>query len=156
MSVVVCDGCGRVAGEREAWCGACGRPLPGRTPPAEDSEAAPPGWLVAPTARDQEGPWFEPLPAVAVPAAEQAPVQPRGVPAYRVAEESRRAEARPAPAPLPPPLPVAGLAGGDPAGTVVSVRVPALRALLVPLVVVALASSAAAVALLVLHLLRDR
>jgi len=157
MSVEVCDGCGRVAGEREVYCGACGRELPGRSPAVESSDAAPPGWLVAPTARDREGPWFEPLPTVAVPAAERPAVQPRGVPAYRVAEEAgRRAATTPA-APPPPPLPVAGAeAAGSGAALAVPVRVPALRALLVPLVVVALGSSAAAVVLLILHVLRDR
>jgi hypothetical protein len=149
MSVVVCEGCGRVAGEREVYCGACGRPLPGR--PAGQSDAAPPGWLVAPTARDQAGPWFEPMPTVPMPLAVS-----RGVPAYRVVD--RQSTDGP-PAPPPPPLPLAGAepaAAGATAAAAIAPHPPALRALLFPLLVVALGSSAAAVLLLVLHVLRDR
>jgi hypothetical protein len=108
MSVVVCEGCGRVAGEREAYCGACGRPLPGRS--AAQSDAAPPGWLVAPTPRDQAGPWFEPMPSVPMPLADviepsAARAVSRGAPTYRVVE--RQSTDGP-PAPPPPPLPLAG------------------------------------------------
>ncbi|HZS15209.1 MAG TPA: hypothetical protein VFC09_11465 [Candidatus Dormibacteraeota bacterium] len=161
MSVLVCDGCGRVAGEREVSCGACGRMLPGRS--EDDSAAAPPGWLVAPTARDQAGPWFEPMPAVPLPVPERplrAAPPPRSQPTYRVAEERRQpGEARPVPAPPPPTLPVPGaeppvVAGG--AAAALSERAPALRALLVPLLLCAVGSSLGAVLLLVLHLLRDR
>lgn len=155
MSVVVCDGCGRVAGEREVYCGACGRLLPGRS--VDETDAAPPGWLVSPTAHDQAGPFFEPL-APAPPPVEPRPAMPqRGVPAYRVAEEARRSgEARRPLAPPPPPLPVGAQAGGGGTVTAGVERVPPLRALLVPLLLLALGSSAAAVALLVVHLLRDR
>ncbi|HXA30079.1 MAG TPA: hypothetical protein VN193_15155 [Candidatus Angelobacter sp.] len=153
MSIEVCDGCGRVAGERETYCGACGRLLPGRSADPS-SDAAPPGWLVAPTARDQAGPWFEPMPSVPMPVGEERSAA-RGVPAYRVVER-REPEATAGTAPPPPPLPRAGTAP-TPAGAAVAVpRPPALRALLLPLLVVALGSSAAAVLLLVLHVLRDR
>jgi hypothetical protein len=127
------------------YCGACGRVLPGRT--AAQSDAAPPGWLVAPTARDQAGPWFEPMPAVRV-----APEE-----GYRIVE--RGAVEAPARAPLPAPLPLQGVeavaASGGGAAALPS-RAPALRALLLPLLVLAVASSVGAVVLLVLHVLRDR
>jgi hypothetical protein len=147
MSVVVCEGCGRVGGEREVYCGACGRLLPGRT--AAQSDAAPPGWLVAPTARDQAGPWFEPMPTVRV-----APAA-----GYRIVE--RGAVEAPARAPLPAPLPLPGVeavaaSAGAAAAAALPSRAPALRALLLPLLVLAVASSAGAVVLLVLHVLRDR
>jgi hypothetical protein len=147
-----------VAGEREVYCGACGRLLPGRT--ADQSDAAPPGWLVAPTARDQAGPWFEPMPNVPVPAAPE-PSTARasaGVPAYRIVE--RPVAERPRAAAPPPPLPMPGAesiaAGGGAAASALPSRAPALRVLLVPLLVVALGSSLGAVVLLVLHVLRDR
>jgi len=63
MTRALCEGCGRLGGEREVYCPACGRPLPGRT--AEPSEAAPPGWLVA-SERGEGAPVFEPLPSVPV------------------------------------------------------------------------------------------
>lgn len=158
MSIEVCDGCGRVAGERETYCGACGRLLPGRSPDPS-SDAAPPGWLVAPTARDQAGPWFEPMPSVPMPVGEE-PSAARGVPAYRIVERREPEVAThtaPPPAPAPPPLPRAGVApAAAGAAAVATPRPPALRALLLPLLVVALGSSAAAVLLLVLHVLRDR
>jgi len=153
MSVLVCDGCGRVAGEREVYCGACGRLLPGRS--VEEPDAAPPGWLVAPTARDREGPFFEPLPQVAV-EPEPAAAPPR-VPAYRILSQERPDGDGPRAYPPAPPLPVAGVEA-PPSGAAAAATppLPALRALLLPLVVLAVGSSAAAVALLVLHLLRDR
>ncbi len=155
MSVLVCDGCGRVAGEREVYCGACGRLLPGRS--VAEPDTAPPGWLVAPTARDRDGPFFEPLPPVAV-AVEPGPAAaaPR-VPAYRILSQERPdGDGRRAYLPAPP-LPLGGV--DAPASGAVAAApppLPALRALLLPLVVLAVGSSAAAVALLVLHLLRDR
>jgi hypothetical protein len=148
-----------VAGEREVYCGACGRPLPGRA--AKQSDVAPPGWLVAPTAHDQAGPWFEPMPAVALALADSgaAPVvsAPALQPGPRVEGSPRVAMATP---PLPLPLRAApegaGISGaGGAAAAGAAVGAP-LRVLLVPLLSVALLSSVAAVALLVLHLLRDR
>jgi hypothetical protein len=156
VSVEVCEGCGRAAGEREVWCPACGRGLPGRAVP-EESEAAPPGWLVASTPRQQAGPWFEPLPSLPVVSA-QSPAGGPGVMPYAARAEAGRGRAGGAVVPLPPPLPLGGAAAVADAGAAGSLLAgaPPLRALLLPLLVVALGSSAAALVLLVLHLLRDR
>jgi hypothetical protein len=149
VSAVVCEGCGRVGGEREVYCAACGRLLPGRT--EAQSDAAPPGWLVSPTARDQAGPYFKPMPSVPVADAE-APS-----PGYRIIERPQRDPAAPL-APPPPPLPLAGVepAASGAAAAPLGARTPPLRALLLPLLVLAVGSSLGAVALLVLHVLHDR
>jgi hypothetical protein len=67
VTAALCDGCGRLAGSRDPWCLACGRPLPGRD--AEPAVATPPGWLLA-SERGAGAPVFEPLPAVPVRAAD--------------------------------------------------------------------------------------
>jgi hypothetical protein len=126
----------------------------------EESDAAPPGWLVASTARQQAGPWFEPLPALPVVSAGSHAGGPGLTPYAPRAEAGRRGPGEAVvPVPVPPPLPMAAGAapGGLAAGSgAVAAGSPPLRVLLVPLVVVAMASSVAAVVLLLLHLLRDR
>ena len=153
---LICEGCGRVAGQREVYCGACGRPLPGRE--ADPSDAAPPGWLVTPTPRDGTGPVFEPLPSLPVRAARDS---------WPGAEKGGAPEATPA-APFTPEAAAAPVAAApvEDVHTVVAAAAAALvaeqdahrplRALYVPLLAICLASSAGAVTLLVLHALLHR
>lgn len=170
MSRVLCEGCGRLGGEREVYCPACGRPLPGRT--AEPSEAAPPGWLVA-SERGAGAPVFEPLPSLtaALPSGgpstatyRSAPspawkVQLRGVagaagPEVPAAGGIETADERDGGTLVllpPPPLPLEGEAAVlDPAAR------PPLRALYMPLLALVVVSSVAAVVLLLVHVLQGR
>lgn len=172
MSAPLCEGCGRLAGEREVFCAACGRVLPGRS--GEPSDVTPPGWLVSAGAHGDGG-LFEPMPSVplvgldppapraawpvATEQAEQAEeaaatVIPLAGPGWRVrqspAEEVRRREA--------PPDDMAGemvLAAVDGAFAAVPAR-PPLRALGVALLALVALSSLGAAALLVVHLLLGR
>jgi hypothetical protein len=163
VSPLICEGCGRVAGGREVYCGGCGRALAGREAPASD--AAPPGWLVSTSARDQAGPWFEPLPVspVAPPAPKSAsPDQTveRMVPAW--SGEAGSTDARSVPPPLPPilvPQAMLATAQGPTAHSALATEPaphPPLRILLVPLLALVTLSSIGAIALLLLHVLHDR
>lgn len=150
MTAVLCDGCGRLSGPREAYCVACGRPLPGRE--VEPSGATPPGWLVA-SERGQQAPVFEPMPAVPVATAD--PLTPRPAvwqPGWSVRRPPAAAPARGLP---PPPVPLPLPADAEGSGVAEAPR-PALRVLYLPLLALVLLSSTAAVALLVLHVLLDR
>jgi len=151
---VLCEGCGRAGGELEVFCPACGRPLPGRV--AEPSAATPPGWLLA-SGRGSAASFFEPLPAVAVAQADPlAParttrgwnvrVNARAEVTPDTAAEAVAAEAAAEPEPEAAAAPAEAEAG--------AVR-PRLRVLYVPLLALIVLSSAAAVLLLVLHVLRE-
>jgi hypothetical protein len=152
---VLCEGCGRAGGEQEVFCPACGRPLPGRV--AAPSEATPPGWLLA-SGRGSAASFFEPLPAVAVVQAD--PLAPARASRGWNVRVNARAEVTPdtdtavVAAGAADPEPKAAAASAEPEAALDAAR-PRLRVLYIPLLALIVLSSAAAVLLVVLHLLRE-
>lgn len=156
-AALICEGCGRPPAERDVYCTACGRELPGRRDEVEgrESDPAPRGWLLAAGTRG-EGGVFEPMPMVTL-------TMPDG-PGWRVRAASASAPSAPveaavtttaplrAPAPLRPRPSAAGT--GTAATSVADLR--PLRRLYAPLLALVLLSSAGAITLLALHVLLHR